>query len=60
VSLLLKRKANPGATNKRGQGLLELSKPEVRRPRGTHMGPPDALHTQSQTWPPLVCKQAAA
>eukprot|EP00983_Pelagomonas_calceolata_P126619 1161324-Pelagomonas_calceolata.AAC.4 len=29
VSLLLKRKANPAATNKRGQSVLDLCKPEV-------------------------------
>lgn len=32
VELLLKRKANPATTNKRGQSVLELSKPEVRLP----------------------------
>jgi ankyrin repeat protein len=29
VTLLLKRKANPATTNKRGQSVLELSKLEV-------------------------------
>lgn len=30
VELLLKRKANPANTNKKGQSVLEMSKPEVR------------------------------